>query len=252
MKIYFYLRRTEDWKNVEYEKLQAFNVERLSVEGVRIWWDKVSSVRWFDFRAEMKRIAMSSWKLPILFMPPDEIFKLLEDDDFVIPTDDDDWYHPDLNRLITENIEDAEYAEWNPGVIQTAFHCNFHDWFRCHKETASCGFVIKGSLLRRMDPSKRRVLLRGHTEASRYSLECNAVMKKWEQFNWSMYNWHFGSISAIGMSRGWEAEVENLFPKRKLPPLPSKYEWCRPQYEDFKSLIESMKFRAGLPKMKLL
>jgi hypothetical protein len=252
MKIYIYLRRTEDWNRVRFDNLQPYGPERAVTEKVRDWWDRVCSVRWFKYRAEIKRIAMGSWKIPFLLTDWKDIFKVIEDEDILIPTDDDDWYHPEIGRLITENVGDAEFAQWNPIVMQTAFNCNFHEWFKCHKETPSCGYLVRGSVLRRMTDYNRHMTLIDHTTAMRNCVESKATIKEWRDFHWSVYNWHFGSISAIGVSKGWEQELDRLFPKRQMPALPPKYEWFRPEYDQFKSFVESLTFKPDLLKMKLL
>lgn len=251
MRVLHFLRRTEDWPQVKFQQIDQHNVFRLWVEGNRHWWELGCGMSWFTFRERIKWIALDSWKIPFVFTDHEAVLRVIRDDDILIPTDDDDWYSPDLEGFLRENVGDAEFGYWNPIVFQTAFDTNFHEWKRCHHEVCSCAYFVRGSLLRRLDYGNRREILLGHVKAPGIAVANGAAPVEWPKAHLSVYNWHLGSISAIHSCQTLE-RLDTIFPTKPIPPLHGAVEWCRPQYEAFKELYESLTFKRGLPRLKVL
>jgi hypothetical protein len=93
------------------KKLQEANLPKL--------WSETFGIDYFSFRLTMSQIAMKQNKLvknARIVVGLENLRELLEDNKeyYICPTDDDDWFHPDL-YLTSRQFEDPNvgFAQWN-------------------------------------------------------------------------------------------------------------------------------------------
>jgi hypothetical protein len=154
--LYIFIRKTEDWasiKNIEnYKKklryvwpfskgIDADNLRKVDqfLECID-FWNKNLNLTYFEYRNELKKISQSTWEktgIPVLSHPPgrkiydENIIRSLipkqsrPKNIFLLPTDDDDWYAPDIREhLINHKYTSKDTMAWGSWVL----FCNAVGW----------------------------------------------------------------------------------------------------------------------------
>lgn len=245
MKIYIYLRNTEDWDQVGLDNVTFYHAQKHSNVP---HWNKVSSLSWFEYRRKLKKICMKAIEgldVPILYFGMDHsvnILDIISDDDFVLPTDDDDWFHPGIEHFVKQH-SNCEVLLWDTVVNQTARRYAIHNFYEWHPHdvAGTNGYALRGSYLKRYFKKSGHVnSLMSHGEVLRHARFADADVKDLRKdYRMSCYNWHPGSMSAMNVIKDY-MHVLKLFPCNE-PYLPTHLDWLNPPYWKIIDLIQSLR-----------
>ncbi len=205
MALKLYLRKTEDWDNVTYETLSYRNFWTNRHWKIQTLWDKRSYIPWIELRKSLKNLSLSQWPLPY---ETEETLDL-KDDDLLIPTDDDDWIHPEIAQIV-DVMADLDYLSWNAYVNQMVFNYNIHRWHPVHQNIGTNCYCLRGSFLKGLSRKDFATLMHNHSDSVTIAASLGARVGKIPDIL-SVYNWHPGSISAIGAAESHQ-DISKLFP----------------------------------------
>ncbi len=235
------MRMTEDWDNVNLNEITFYTLVPRKLQVIRDiikMWDNRFPVKYFQYRSQIKDIALKQWPLSYITKLPQEI----EDDDWFVPSDDDDWLHHDLSKFLEKQNE--EYVYWNPLVNMTFGKYGRHRWFPLHTKIGSNGYAIKGSLLNRANENQRHILIHSHSCSIKVAKSLDAEIGEHRNKVMSCYNNHPGSISSLhglvekcGMIKGAIPAGE---PRKGHP------KWLEPSYNELLRVIDKLKDKISL------
>ena len=228
-----FLRMTEDWDNVSLDEI-TFNPKNIELIRSTIkMWDRTFPVKYFTYRSQIKGIALRQWPLPYITELPQEI----SDDDWFIPSDDDDWFHLHLPEFLEKQNE--EYVYWNSVVNMTCGKYNTHKWFPTHDIIGSNNYAIKGSLLKRANNDQRLNLIHNHPYSIKLAKSLGAEIGEHKNKILSCYNCHPGSISYLHRLLEQYGVIKGAVPTGGPP---KKYpKWLNPSQRELFSVVESLK-----------
>lgn len=224
MAVYIYLRRDL------YEPTEGELVDAV------LQWNKAFTIDWMSYRLGMKEIATSAWRLPVV-----RDISGLADDDYVLPIDDDDWHHPDVESFLADKHQDVIWWEsvvnfvmrqagvWNEHVVTT----------HSMRYPASSGYALRVSVLRNNPNSS--TLLGGHHMVAKLVDMSRLTMLKTER-QLAVYTRHPGSILSLRLP--WR-NIRQLIPRSYID-APEWALWMEPQFSQVKCLVKSL-----LPRMFL-
>jgi hypothetical protein len=185
MKLVIYIKHTQDWLNCSYKDLHFPHV----VPHIKLW-NSIYTLPYFEYRAALKEIALENWDKVSTNIVTD--LNDIEDDDIIIPTDDDDWLHEDLAGLVNE---DFEFIYWGC-LCHNTVDGGIEDWYAHHNTLCSNNFAFRGHVLRTF--SRISCDPRDHARVMQVVLaEHNDRMVDWRDRHLSCYNYHPGSASVI-------------------------------------------------------
>ena len=244
--IHTYLRITEDWGSVTMDDLQYWENENAEKHTNVPYFNRWCALSWFEFRRRIKEIATNSWKrqgLSVLqfdFMQDHLLADFVEDDDFVISTDDDDWFHPDLVEIVEKEGKDHDIVLWDSMVFRSAGYYQLHSYYQHHPHIpCSNGFAIRGSYGRRAHEDYHGIFCHGYVMD--IARKTNARVKDLRTDKpWSLYNWHPGSMSVLNGIKDY-MDIPKLLPNNSVPDYP--LDWGRQEYEEFVDVVESLRPR---------
>ena len=255
MNIFFYLRRTEDWGQITHDYLLRpngfydnwINLNFSPQQGQEdifrqpfIWWNKICKTPWTEYRCKIKEIATSLWNVPHIL---GDAYLDLNDDDILIPIDDDDWCHPDLPFFLSQNAGSYDYGCWNTIVNNTAFGFNFHIWGNHHKKICTNAYFFKISALKKIGSKMATNVLHNHSQTLEIAKKLEfKIMDRRDQV-FSLYNWHPGSIAVLSQIKE-PNDLRRLFPKGKMKPIPENHMWIKPGVARFEAVLESLEFNS--------
>lgn len=118
-KNYIVLRNSPDWLYFDREDSREFCRKRglsetLIIDFIQIW-DSEMSVRYLNFRHQMKLISIGNYKSVNegVFLNKSEFeFTELKPDDLIVFVDDDDWLSPDLFRCLRGLYDVYDGVKW--------------------------------------------------------------------------------------------------------------------------------------------
>ena len=229
MQIFIYLRRTQDYKNCE--KFLISN-ELLNL------WNNTCSISYQEYREAIKKIAINEWKFPIIGF--EEIAKL-NDEDIILPSDDDDWFHPLINNELLEKTTDFDFGYWNTLVSSSRSNFGLSVWFNHHKEIASNGYFVKTKVLK--NSPDMLLYLNKHMQAERLAIKDNLKILNLKHQILSVYNWHPGSFSVLKQIKNKE-DFCNVFPKNQSKSVPKAYNWAKNPIEKFNNTVSNINFNS--------
>lgn len=189
-------------------------------------------VSYFEYRRRLKEIAMESWRKvsEVVFHGPwDQFVKLISKDQVVVPTDDDDWFAPQLRNRLLE-LEDGMLC-WQSLCHQTTMA---HKLYYRRRKLGSNEYAATGSLLKKLNNPER--FLHAHGKADVIAQRFGSVQRSSEVL--SCYNWHPGSASIL--SNTHPANLKSLFPdhlKDGFPELAS-HPWMIQNFEEFCEVVK--------------
>lgn len=198
-----FLRMTEDWANVSLEDL-TFYQDKFKI--LIQMWDNRFSIRYFRYRELIKDIAMRQWPMPFITELPNEI----NDDEWFVPSDDDDWTNPRLPEFLERQT--GEYVYWDSIVNQMCIKYGNHKWFSCHNGIGSNNYALKGSLLRRANDVQLTDLVHNHLRSIEVAKELGAEICEHKDKILSCYNNHPGSISSLHHVFEKHLTIKGVFP----------------------------------------
>jgi len=234
------MRQTEDWGTVTWETLEPpwTDVSRVDLE-YRVPWDKAFKVPYFEYRRRLKEIAMSAWTLDFIHCDPKKLANRINDDDYIIPSDDDDWFNPAVEDFLLSS--DEEFISWDSIVNRMAYRFAIipHKKFNKEIPIPSNGYAIKGSVIKRASGKQRWEMLMSHTHADKVTLELGCSVLNRKDLLLGLYNWHIGSMSAlVGLQD--PLCIRGLLPKNSPVALPKEWEWAEPQFSQVLELVQSL------------
>jgi len=253
MKLWIFLRNTEDWGNVTLEHFQDGKISTNNDPSINqhakdrflnsiSLWNKNLSLNYFDFRNEIKELATSTWKdIPVVIEDINTLINKIEDDDIVLPLDDDDWLHPEFENIVIHNCLD-EICVLNQVVFDT------RDWSisRWNNEQllGSSHVLFRASLLKTIDKKSRFHFLKYHPWIYKTAQETNtkiAIMNNMPIL--ICYLSTFGSFSKMTapnvIYNKWE--INEATQLTKIPDLCDETMWCKNHIEKFKQITDKIK-----------
>ena len=222
-KIIIFVRKTQDWSKPDLPL--AFDVGRQVAA-----WNKRFRISYFEFRRQIKEIAMETWKL----VTP-QVFHgcfadlMVANDQVVVPTDDDDWFGPQLrDRLLA----------LNDGMLcwQALSHHTYkrHGVYTRHRGLGSNEYAITGTMLKKLANPER--FLHAHGRAHSLASGFGTIQKTDEIL--SCYNWHPGSASALYNTN--PALIDEIVPpvlRDKFPKVENQFPWVTEPLRKFCDVI---------------
>lgn len=248
MKIFLCLRNTQDWDSVDVrtlrDKSNRFHDQLTLLSNIDNW-EKFVSIKYNKYRSILKKIAMSKWTLPWVSYDSNFLEKL-DEEDILVPIDDDDWMHPDFEDFIIKNSKGSEFGFWDKVVNQTASNFNIHTWNDFHKYIGSNNYFFKVSFLKSQGIEKTKSLIKNHHTTLYVAKSMNLKIMDKKNIIMSLYNVHPGSFSVLNHT-GFN-NFFSLFPKNIPPKVPVWYEWAKEGIEEIRELILSLKIENYITK----
>lgn len=125
MKFRIVLRKTEDWDKLNFKKFSSCTNhhtmrfpewEKRYLSIVRRW--EYLNINYFQYRHMLKKMVMDRWNIP--WVSCEDASSIDQKDVILLPTDDDDCYHPNIANVIAESFEDTKV---NLVWWKTCCHC---------------------------------------------------------------------------------------------------------------------------------
>lgn len=116
MKVICYVRRTKLWAE-EYKHSELW-VDRWRADRIAQIWDQTFTTRYVDFRRRLNQLQQEN----LQEVPFDRVvnqYDYVRDDSVVVPTDDDDWFHPDIVSVLQERSKPSywNFINYTNGII---------------------------------------------------------------------------------------------------------------------------------------
>ena len=227
MNIYLYLRRTEDWKNVTLEECRYLSTlevgDQVHIPIIREW-NKRFVTTWQAYRYSLQQKAFENWNLPVLFNENDVLQK--DDNDVVIPIDDDDWLHPDIESVIRSEMRDNDLLQWTQIVNEYTTGRHISKWGDTdyqHKITYSTSdHCLRIGRVKKLSRNDASFCLNGHGHVRKYFYY---TRKMYIPEMLSCYNHHIGSHSFLASKINIE-KVRNM--AQCIYEVPKWASWAEP------------------------
>jgi hypothetical protein len=246
--IWLYLRNTENWNELNFTEASKisnyidpsinFHAKERFFNSIEKW-DNTFNLSYFEFRNELKQLAMSTWKnIPTVVEDIDELMLQISDNDYVVPIDDDDWLHPEF-QTIAQNLKE-EVCVFRQ-IIYDATEQSLEEW-NDYKILGSAHVAFKGSLLKRVSKKQRFHFLKYHPWIYKIANQSNAnicIMNNLGPIVCSL--WHFGSYSRMtapnAICEEWSvAEIKQAISKE----VPQTNKWMSSHLESFAQIYKKM------------
>lgn len=256
MKVFLYIRNTRNWNQTNIcdlynNKNNNFSKTYRFLNNVKLW-NKYISPNYFNFRAELKKEVMSLWKIPY-FTPTENFLKKLDDDDIIVPVDDDDYFHPNLEQFLLENVEDNEYGHWGT-IVHTSFMDNrFFIWRKNRPELglekieiATNCYFFKVKALKKLNFQQVVCLLSVHHDSLLKAKKMKLKIMNKENHLMSVYNRHPASHSIL---RHLDSGIffKDIFNIGKQE-LPRGWIWAKEGVDKITNLISNVKINEDISK----
>lgn len=201
MNIYIFLRRTEDWANVSLNeckrKSDGSSRDRKHLS-ILHQWNSEFSMTWQMYRFYLQKKAFESWgSIPILHNKNDVISK--NDEDVIIPIDDDDWLHPDIVPFIQSEIKNNTVLQWTQ--ILNAYDISnryINKWgltdYQRKAVHGTSDHCLRIGYLKKLNTQELNTSLLGHGHVWRAFLH---TRRQYVPETMSCYNHHMGSYSFL-------------------------------------------------------
>lgn len=240
MSIYIYLRKTEDWKNATYDTLTFPTWYENRSKVTRTIWSQCFHKPYCEFRGELKEICSKDWKYPVIIENIDELRSVIKEDDWVLPTDDDDFFHPDIGDFLVQS-DPYEMVHWDSICNQTVYHFSTHAWHACHNNPCSNSYAIRGSVVHRYDNTMMKFLLEDHNMVLTRADKLQIKWKSFPKTQMSVYNWHIGSISLLMTVEESIDRMRSIIAKNDPPKIKPEWSWAERNVSEIVALVKGMK-----------
>lgn len=233
-----YLRKTQDWRKERHFKMPGYLKQfgEKPDELIRIW-NKAFAIDYFEFRARLKEIAISNWRLPFITGPIEKLFHKLDDNQLILPVDDDDWFHPDLKEILQDKKE--EFIYWEEIENFSTFVYTAGPRSRFLKHPGSNAYAVRVSFLKKLPRNELLGMLQNHSLSLDIANRHDASVSENLDFHYSCHNRHPASASSF-----WDIhdylDIRKLLP-RKFNPLPFQYKWMWEEQRQLFKLVESLR-----------
>jgi hypothetical protein len=184
-------------------------------------WNLYIRPSFWEYRRRIKEIAKDSWDEvgdKLYVENADKMLKEASDGDVIIPTDDDDWFAPQLRKFLLSSTEDM--VHWNAICHKTIRHPrgdgrhNLHIWHDYHEMLCSNTYSFRAELLKGMKRKDAYLALNSHTRALDLARNNGGTIKKDLGKIYSCYNWHPGSASVLSAKLKRSDDVHELFVRK--------------------------------------
>lgn len=228
-----YLRETQDWENTN-EFIFPFYLGELAEQANELMkiWNQAFRHNFCEFRAKLKEISLSNWPLHWT----EEIDP--KDNDLIIPTDDDDWFHPALGMFLDSCSNDAEFIYWETLECFSTFAFVVGPRSRYCPGVGTNGYAIRGRLLKRMSDEDRANILKNHSLALQLAEKYDANIDANLNLELSCHNRHPASASSLWIVRDY-LDIRKILPKKAVP-LHPRYNWMQDEYSQLFLLVNDL------------
>jgi hypothetical protein len=228
MNIYLYLRRTEDWKNVSIDNCHYLSDrgvgDQAHVEILREW-NKKFPITWQKYRYNLQEKAFENWQLPILFKSNDVLSK--DDNDVVIPIDDDDWIRPDIESVIRSEMKNNDLLQWTQIVNEYTTGRYISKWGESdyqHKIVYSTSdHCLRIGCVKKLSKVDSGYCLNGHGHVKKYF---SYKRRTYIPETLSCYNHHIGSHSFLVDAKNDIGKIKKS--ARTIHEIPEWASWAEP------------------------
>jgi hypothetical protein len=241
--VYIWVRRTTDWADEQAVRAQLS--PRL-VPKVELWNDTFD-IPFHLFRQELCRIAELSWSRVdgAVRAEWDEI----PEGALVLPVDDDDWFAPDLARVLEERHEPGLTGHlWISSFIEVPMHRG-HRLYLIRRRLLPWTppkFVCTTNNYALVKSPATKELLREHRTASQWFKEGGKASMKRIDRRLSVMNRSLASSTALAYTRVDRAALlhkHSSYRKLYRGREPRGLEWCRPYRTMMAELMERLTLR---------
>lgn len=239
-----FVRRTTDWRKARkvtcsFPKGWAARITKMINE-----WNSSLTMSYWDYRAAIKEIAMRNWNS---CGEVSQDWMVYGNEEFVAPTDDDDWFSPNLSERLKI---DADVVLWKSITHQTQSKHDLGEfWYNNPQHKAgSNNYAIRVGFLKELKPYQRKAILHNHCTAVGEAKALGARFKLISDEILSCYNWHPGSASMLNFSALYSKSVLDLFPPfvfLELEGVGSSF-WASPYIIEFCDLLRSIRPKCDL------
>jgi len=248
--ILIFVRKTEDWDNYTLDCLLKQNylgsgfymdqqLAKIICDIVKKW-DKSFKIKYFKYRGYLKNISQYTFKKYKVYFDIQELIDTVGDDDFVLSTDDDDWYREDLNNCLPKLMNDCDALYWNHVV-----HCTHtfgpHLWYDHHKNMGSNNYCISGKLFNKFCEKEKHSILLDENQVLNICKKQNAKLNYTKDLL-SCYVWHMGSVSF--MTRDYNKNFIKRYKKLinyKLSDSEQGIQWTMEHFDKLANIHNQLK-----------
>jgi hypothetical protein len=247
MAVYLIVRKTQDWKNSNFDMLtfpSGYRNTEFKASIIRNAWKKLYRDSYFEFRHNLNQIVMTAWNHPVIgknvySVDLRELRATVKEDDWILPTDDDDYFHPNIEGFLKENCDNFEIAKWD--VILHNIHVvhNVESWSKYRDLTCSNAYAIRGSVVHKLDNWELIRLIVDHGGVPKKFLQHNLSFISHPNHQMGVYNFHSGSLSFITnerINKEWTSSSQKNSVK-----LNPEWEWANPQLTQIADLVKSLR-----------
>lgn len=246
MRIFAFLRTDMDW-NFFNSKKCLYPKDHFSkifpLWKIPYFWDKCVSLSYAEYRKKCKIIGRNQMFLPTVVKYKD--FANLDNDDIVLPIDEDDWHHPDLFDILKKkfNGQNYEFGCWECLLYHSVGTSKMITFSEYNKKGQICSngyFFSIGALKKMKAPSEQLYPLLSHLYVKDYAKKYNLKSIDLQNHILAQYNKHPGSITSINASCDLE-HFKRFFKKQESPIIPKEHAWAEPATMEFYELIQNLK-----------
>jgi hypothetical protein len=225
-----YVRDTTDWLQ---GRMTKFN-ESSHVCNKIYEWNQIFSMSYWEYRHAIKEISVSNWEDTGSRLHIMELEKLeIDADQYVVPTDDDDWLCPEEMELDI----DADIVVWDSIVYKTAISRSYRIW-SCKALPCTNNYAVRGSFLNKLKPEDRYAILNHHMSVFRVKKKYKGRLKCLRK-TYSCYNWHPGSASAAKFIPQLHKSIPSCSPHNEK--VVHSNPWVKPYVQRFNEVLEQVK-----------
>lgn len=230
MNVYLFLRKTEDWKNVQLEECRQsppVRLGELAHFSVLQEWNERLATTWQAFRFELQQKALESWaKAGISILRNRSQVEEKNDEDVVVPIDDDDWVHPDFVSFVKTEMKDNGCLQWTQ-ALNTYFpsHRVITQWgltdYQRKTVHSTSDHGLRISILRHLDNDTWGKTMHGHGNVWKQSL---FTRRMYVPEAMTCYNHHIGSHSFLVETKSLDELLKRVGFIQEIPNWASAYE----------------------------
>lgn len=224
--IYYCYRQTENWKEKKIsnfwfvKETKSYNRLLKYIEN----WNNTQKISYFDFRDYLKNISQQTFKDSNIDEIKLENLLELNDDDWVIPFDDDDWFCKDFKRHI-EN-------ENKPFIYGNVITYNIHEanFQKVHQNSflLSNQYAIKIKALKNISVESCDNIIQKHRRTKK-EIAKNKIAYKYVNETISTRIISYASTELIVRTNFKKNDFKLEFGK-----TPNYADWCEPYLEKLK------------------
>lgn len=241
--IYVYLRKTEDWETHTCSDLLSDSffgqfTARVLAKKINAW-NSVFSLNYFKYRSLLKSLSQKTFSNYKIEHSLQKIFDEITEEDFVLPSDDDDWLAPNIQEHLDPKI-DIQY--WDCVVLMS--NGRTHMWSEYHDNLCSNNYCLSGSCVNKMlkeDVAKITLMLNDHAFVKKAINKSNLTHRDIQK-PLSCYLWHIGSASYMISRKGpikEQDKIEEII-------VPKDANWLEEYLEEFATIHNQIKIKTKL------